>query len=207
MQFLRTNTAQRVTVGPFLDPVDGVTPEVALTTTACKLTMTADVANVPTLVIDANATASGGNNDLVHITGDDAGLYDLELTAAQTNSLGRARLIITDAVNHCPVEEQFMILPANIYDAFVLGTDKIDVKLAAAERTAVADALFDEVGGVEANLTFRQHLRLAAAALFGKASGLAGTNPKYRDYNDTKDRLDATVDAYGNRTNVTRDAT
>lgn len=86
MQFLRTNTATRITVGPFLDKTDGVTPETSLTVTNCKLTMTVDDGGVPTLVLDTNPTASGGANDMVHITGDDAGYYDLELAARITNS-------------------------------------------------------------------------------------------------------------------------
>ena len=42
MRFLRTNTATRITVGPFLDKTTGVDPEVALTVTACKLTLMVD---------------------------------------------------------------------------------------------------------------------------------------------------------------------
>lgn len=129
MRFLRTNTAARVTVGPFFDKSDGVTPEVALTVTAIKLTFMVDDANVPTLVLDTNPTASGGNNDMVHVTGDDAGFYDLELTAANTNFLGRAMLALTDAANHCPVFHEFMILPAMIYDSLVLGTDRLDANV------------------------------------------------------------------------------
>jgi hypothetical protein len=129
MRFLRTNTAVRVTVGPFFDKTDGVTPETGLTVTSCKLTMMVDDANVPTLVLDASATASGGSNDMVHVTGDDAGFYDLELAAANVNYLGRAMLAITDAATHCPVFHEFMILPAMVYDSLVLGTDRLDANV------------------------------------------------------------------------------
>ena len=97
MRFLRTNTATRVTVGPFLDKTDGVTPEVALTVTSEKLTLMVDTAGVPTLILDTAPTASGGANDMVHVTGDDAGFYDLELAAADVNYLGRAMLALTDS--------------------------------------------------------------------------------------------------------------
>lgn len=127
MRFLRTNTACRVTVGPFFDKTDGVTPETSLTVTACKLTFMVDDSNVPTLVLDTNPTASSGNNDMVHVTGDDAGFYDLELTAANTNYVGRAMLAITDAATHCPVFHEFMILPAVVYDSLVLGSDNLQV--------------------------------------------------------------------------------
>ena len=136
MRFLRTNTACRITVGPFFDKADGVTPETTLTVTSCKLTFMVDDGNVPTLVIDAAPTASGGNNDMVHVTGDDAGFYDLELTAANTNYLGRAMLAITDAATHCPVFHEFMILPAVVYDALVLGTDNLQVDTVQVTGTA-----------------------------------------------------------------------
>lgn len=125
MRFLKTNTATRITVGPFFDKTDGVTPETALTVTSCKLTFTVDDGGVPTLVLDTNPTASGGSNDMVHITGDDAGFYDLELTAANVNYVGRAMLAITDAATHCPVFHEFMILPANVYDSLVGGSDTL----------------------------------------------------------------------------------
>src|SRR5574343_1037409 len=124
MRFLRQTTAVRITVGPFFDKTDGITPETALTVTNCKLTLMVDDddGTACNLVLDAAATASGGNNDMVHVTNDDAGVYDLELTQAQTNYVGRAMLAITDAANHCPVFHEFMIVPANVYDS-LFGTD------------------------------------------------------------------------------------
>lgn len=138
MRFLRTNTAVRVTVGPFFDKTDGVTPETALTVTSCKLTLMVDDGNVPTLVLDTSPTASGGANDMVHVTGDDAGFYDLELAAANVNYLGRAMLAITDAATHCPVFHEFMIVPAMVYDSLFLGTDVIDASVTQWLGTAVA---------------------------------------------------------------------
>ena len=129
MRYLRTNTATRVTVGPFLDKTDGITPEVALTVTSEKLTFVVDTAGVPTLILDTAPTASGGANDMVHITGDDSGYYDLELAAADVNYLGRAMLSLNDVATHLPVFHEFMILPAVIYDAMILGTDLFDVSV------------------------------------------------------------------------------
>lgn len=60
---------------------------------------------------------------------------------------------------------------------------------------------------VEGTTTLVQSLRLMNSALGGKASGLETTNPKYRNLGDSKDRIDATVDADGNRTAVTLDLT
>jgi len=140
MRFLKTNTATRVTVGPFLDKTDGITPETAITVTGCHLTLMVDTAGVPTLSLDADATASGGNNDMVHVTGDDAGFYDLELTAAQLNYVGRAMLSINNVGVHCPVFHEFMILPANIYDSIVSGTDLVDVSVTQFAGSAITSA-------------------------------------------------------------------
>jgi hypothetical protein len=136
MRFLKTNTATRVTVGPFLDKTDGITPETALTATNEHITLMVDDGGVPTLVIDANATASGGNNDMVHVTGDDAGFYDLELTAAQLNYVGRAMLSVNYVTDHCPVFHEFMILPAVVYDSLVGGSDNLQVDTVQVNGTA-----------------------------------------------------------------------
>jgi hypothetical protein len=79
----------------------------------------------------------------------------------------------------------------------------------AAVPTAAQNAteLLDQAAGVEANLTVRQQLRLAAAALYGKAAGLSTTTVTFRDTNDTVDRITATVDASGDRTAVTLNST
>src|SRR3989304_2370240 len=142
MRYLRKNTAVRITVGPFFDKTDGVTPEVALTVTHCKLTATVDPhdGSGVTLVLDTNPTASGGNNDMVHITGGDAGYYDLGLAAANVNYNGRFHLALTDAANHCPVFHEFMILDAVVYDALVKGSDllQVDLQQIANDADAVA---------------------------------------------------------------------
>jgi len=126
MRELRTNTATRITVGPFVDVTDGITPELALTVTNCHVTLIVDTAGVPTLVLDTAPTASGGDNDMVHITGDDAGMYDLELAAADVNYLGRAMLAIVDDDVHLPVFHEFSIVTANWYDT-KYSTDQLDL--------------------------------------------------------------------------------
>ena len=129
MRYLRTNTATIVTVGPFYDKTDGVTIETGLTITNERISMTVDLndGSAPTLVLDnVTGATSATSNDLNYITNCDAGLMQLELAAANVNYLGRAFLTITDAANHCPVFHEFMILPANVYDSLVLGTDYLD---------------------------------------------------------------------------------
>jgi hypothetical protein len=47
-------------------------------------------------------------------------------------------LAITDAATHCPVFHEFMILPAMVYDALVLGTDVLQADVAQWLGTAAA---------------------------------------------------------------------
>jgi len=58
---------------------------------------------------------------------------------------------------------------------------------------------------VEGTHTAVEYFRLMASALFAKASGLGTTTAVFRDVDDTKDRITATVDSSGNRTAVTLD--
>ena len=76
-----------------------------------------------------------------------------------------------------------------------------------ADIAAAPATLLDQAAGVETNMTLRQGLRLFASALLGKASGLATTTAVFRDTNDTKNRISATVDSNGNRSAVTLDGT
>ncbi len=124
MRFLRSNTAVIVTVGPFYDKTDGVTIETALTITNEKITLTADTdaGSAPTNVLDnVTGATSGTANDLNYITGNDAGMMQLELAAADVNRVGRMFLSITDAANHVPVFHEFFVLPAVIYDWLTAG--------------------------------------------------------------------------------------
>jgi hypothetical protein len=92
-------------------------------------------------------------------------------------------------------------IPAALVDG------KMDSTLSSTEREAIANMIFDLAAGVEAGLTMRQALRIAIAVLAGKSSGwpAGGASEIFRDTNDTKDRVTATVDADGNRTAVTLD--
>lgn len=125
MRFLRRNTAVIISVGPFYDKTDGVTIETALTITNERITLVADTDDnsAPTNILDnVTGATSGTSNDLNYITGNDAGMMQLELTASNTDRAGRLLLSITDAANHVPVFHEFTILPQAIYDWLIAGT-------------------------------------------------------------------------------------
>ncbi len=81
------------------------------------------------------------------------------------------------------------------------------VSLASSEYASIAGGLLDLASGVETSLTLRQALRLIVAASAGKVSGASTTTVTIRNYGDSKDRIVATVDAYGNRTAISTDLT
>jgi len=95
--------------------------------------------------------------------------------------------------------------------------DYVDTEVAAIKAVtdtltlgAIADAVHDEV--VDANNpananSFREVINVMSAALAGKSTGGGTVNIKFRDLGDTKDRINATVTAVGDRTAVTNDGT
>jgi hypothetical protein len=80
-----------------------------------------------------------------------------------------------------------------------------DVALSDAAAAEIALKVFSRV--VEGSTTFEEAVRGWNAALLAMCSGLDSTTAKYRNLANTKDVLTATVDAFGNRTAVTRDLT
>jgi hypothetical protein len=75
----------------------------------------------------------------------------------------------------------------------------------AADVAGVPAATLDSANGVETGITLRQALRGILAALAGKLAGAGTTEVAIRNAIDTKARITATVDASGNRTDVTLD--
>ncbi|MPZ36683.1 MAG: hypothetical protein GEU95_01250 [Rhizobiales bacterium] len=230
--WLRQSTAVNVLMGPFISSADGVTALGALSITQGDC------------LLQKNGGGVAAKNDGSSATHQTWGWYLVPLNATDTNTLGPLLLFIPEA-GAIQVWREFMVVPQQVYDSLVAGTDNLQVDTIQAAGTAwnsgaigaatlaadtitaakiaadaigaselaadavneIADGVLDRANGVETGLTFRQWLRLAASALFGKASGLDTTTAIYRDVNDTKDRITATVDVNGNRSAVTRDAT
>lgn len=97
-------------------------------------------------------------------------------------------------------------MASGVVTATAIATGAIDADAIATDGAQeIADALLDRTAGVETNRTVRQSLRLILAALTGKVSGAGSATVRFRDTNDSKDRITASVDADGNRTAVTLD--
>jgi hypothetical protein len=97
---------------------------------------------------------------------------------------------------------------AIVGSAMTLAANAVDAAtLTPAADNEIADALLDRTSAVESGVTVRQVLRLIAAVLGGKSSGLDTGNPVFRNLGDSKDVVTSTADADGNRTSVTTDLT
>jgi len=127
MRFLRTNTAASVTVGPFLAVGDGVTPLGMATVTGCHMSFICEDGATTTLVLDADLAATG-DNAMVHITNDDAGMCTLAFTAANLNRYGRGMVTIFDTDLCLPVFHEFQIISAVTYDAW-FGTGPVSANV------------------------------------------------------------------------------
>lgn len=219
MRFLKQSTSVDVPIGPFLDESDARTAETTLTITQ------------PDIRLKKNGANWAQKNAAQTLSHEENGYYEVTLDATDTNTLGLLRLAVNEA-GALPIWEDFMVLPANVYDSLIGGSDTLDVQvtgmgsgvltstavatdaitatgLAADAANEIADALLNRANAIETGLTPVQALRLIAAVLAGKVSGGGtGTVTVRNAVADSKDRIVATTpDANGNRTAITVDLT
>ena len=219
MRFLRQSTSVDLPIGPMLDETDAKTAETALTITQ------------PDIRLKKNGGAWAQKNAAQTLSHEENGYYEVTLDTTDTNTLGLMRLAVHES-GALPIFEDFLVLPANVYDSLIAGTDTLDVQvtgmganvitssaintdaitstgLAASAANEIADAVFDRADAVETGLTLRQAQRLQTAAVAGKVSGGGTSTVTIRNaVADSKDRIVATTpDANGNRTAITYDLT
>jgi hypothetical protein len=129
--FVKKNTATTVAVGPFINASTGL-PATSLTATdlTCKLI---NGVTSSTLTL----SASGGNNDFVHIAN---GIYSLELTAANTNHNGRSVILLQDDDLTVPYTGSFTTVRANAFDSLVAETDLLQTDLTQVGGSAVTSS-------------------------------------------------------------------
>ncbi len=121
--WLKQSTATDVELGPFVDDTDGKTAETGLTISQadCQLIK--------------NGGAAAQKNDATSASHLAGGHYKVPLNTTDTNTLGRLRLYVNES-GALPVWRDFMVLPANIYDSLVGGSDYLDVNTVQAAGTA-----------------------------------------------------------------------
>jgi len=181
--------------------------------------------SLPTVTIEKDGVAMGYAPTVTNVT---TGLYRVTIVATVGNGFAAgstyslyAAAVVNGATGRDGIGE-FAGTTQTVDDAAPVGaamtlTGDYDAAKSAApagaamaltttERNSTADALLDRAGGVESGFTLRQVLRLLASVLLSKISGAGTGTEVFRDINNTKNRVTSTVDANGNRTAITLDA-
>jgi hypothetical protein len=125
-KWLRQSTAsQEIVIGRMVDATDGNTAETGLT-----------IANTDIDIWKHGATTLADKNSggATHIAG---GIYSAVLDATDTDTLGNLKIFVQVA-GALSWEDSYTVLPANVYDSLVLGTDVLDVSVTQWLGTAAA---------------------------------------------------------------------
>jgi len=156
--FLKQSTAVVVSWGPALDKADGFTLKTGLVsaldhaTTGIKLSKNGGALTIR----HATVTAT---------TYDTYGMYRVTLDTTDTNTLGTLRMAYEDATTVLPIWQDFLVLPANVYDSLVGGTDALDVsaiQLAGQTITAAAGVTFPTSVASPTNITAAAGITVSA---------------------------------------------
>jgi len=124
--WLRQSTAsQEIKLGPFVDSTDGNTQETGLTIANTDIKLTKHGATT-----EANKNSGGAT----HIAN---GRYYAVLDATDTNTLGNLE-VDCHPTGALPSHRDYMVVPANVFDSVILGTDTLTVDVIQWLGTAAA---------------------------------------------------------------------
>jgi len=144
MRFLKQSTAATVNLGPFIDDSDRKTPKTSLTI------------DYNSIYLSKNGGSFNVKNNLSAAEHSSGGHYLCSLNTTDTNTLGTLRMFanITGAL---PVWEDFMVVPAVVYDALIAGSDNLNVNVAEISDDSTAadncEKFFDGTGYAGTNNT------------------------------------------------------
>lgn len=131
MLFIRQNSTDKVVIGPVVAVGDGFTPVTTLVLTG------AGAADEAEAILHNNGTVVDISAYTFAAIAVADGYYHLTLAAGISGTVGHMTVVINDDSLCLPVRADFLVLPANVYDSLVLGTDLIDVNTAQWLGTAV----------------------------------------------------------------------
>ncbi len=127
MKMMRQSTAVTPKVGPFLSTTDAATASTALTIAQADVTLF------------LNNGAGGQKHSATSATHDTGGVYGVPLDTTDTGTLGPLKMLINKS-SALPVWDEWMVVPANIYDSLVSATGDLNVNV-------------HSIGGVAQNAT------------------------------------------------------
>ena len=177
MKFLRYSTACITNLGPFVTTSNGDSECVALTIAQADVRLSYNGDSFRTV---------NHNQDAVNLIHNEHGWYKVKLSTTDTGTLGNLTINV-----HKPgalsVWKEYAVIPQIMWDYMFAGGSVV--------------AVLDDV--VEGTYTMRQLFSLMAAVLFGKATGGGTTSIVFRNTQDNRNNITATVDASGNRSAMT----
>ena len=131
-QWLKQSTSVAIQFGPFLDKTNAVDLETGLAGAMDNVTTGIRISKNGGNIIARNATVTT-------TTYDEMGLYVVTLDATDTGTLGTLKIIFEEAATCLPVWQDFMIVPANVWDS-MFGASKLLVDLDTIKTQAVTCA-------------------------------------------------------------------
>lgn len=155
---LKQSTAsQEIPLGPFVDDADGDTQMTALT-----------IANTDIKLWKTGATTLANKNSggATHISG---GIYYAVLDATDTDTLG-SLVVFVHVSDALPVRVECVVLPANVYDSGIGGTDKLEVDVVQFGGTNITSSS----GRPEVNTTHWGGTAVASAVVNANAAQISG---------------------------------
>lgn len=117
---LKQSTAAVIPFGPFVNPSDGVT----LVTT---LVSALDHASTGIFLWKNGGAGTIRHATVTATTYDSYGMYLVTLDTTDTNTLGRLRVGFAAAGTNLVVWDDFEVVPANVFDSLISGSDFLDV--------------------------------------------------------------------------------
>lgn len=145
---IEQSVAITIQMGPALDAGDGVAEETGLS---------------PTVELSKAHAAFAARDSASAINHDANGWYRVPLNTTDVATVGRLIAKFDDAAIHLPVWHEFTVVPANVYDSLVGGTDALQVHAneitadlinsTAIASAAIADqAVVSVAGNVDGNV-------------------------------------------------------
>jgi hypothetical protein len=127
---LKQSTNVHRLIGPLINKETGA----PITSVTLGDITAARVIQTTTVTRSALTLAASGTNQFTHV-GD--GYWELDLSTTDTGTLGHLAITLRDDDLFHPVQARAMVVPANIYDSLVGGSDTIDVSVTQWLGTAV----------------------------------------------------------------------
>lgn len=128
MQYLEQGSSVDIMMGPFLDETNGKTPETALTISQADIRLSKNGASF------AQSADSGGASH------EENGWYSLTLHVTDVNTVGRLIVAIHES-GALPVWREFMVVPSNVFDSIIGGTDYLQVDAIQIEGSDATDQI------------------------------------------------------------------